>query len=119
MCKVAEDVLFLQRLYQGTLVLIRDEVTAFAVRTDLEGVQYLKGHSLVAHGAPESGFVLVRRASNLGFAVQGFRGGGQRAAGRTVKLQIQYFLAFKTIDFLAHPNNISLHLFVGGCVLKR
>jgi hypothetical protein len=36
--EVAEDVLFLQRFHQSTLVLIGNKVPAFAVRADLQGI---------------------------------------------------------------------------------
>ena len=115
--QAAEHIFLLQSLHQGTLILVRHQVTALAVGAFLQGVANFVGVALQTHGVPEVPLVLIGSAALLlGLLVAGGLA-GDGLADRLVQLGVQSFAALHPGDLLAQVGDILLHAGVGGVIL--
>ena len=118
--ELAEDVLFLERVDERVLELVRHEVAAVPVRADLEHVAHGGRNLAAAHGVPEGFFVCVRRPRHRQFRRRcGLRRLDKRRGRRTVQLVFDFSLALETADFLPEILDVLFHGRVGGIILSR
>jgi len=113
MSDFSEDVFFFQRFHKRLFKLIRSQIAALGVRTDLQGVR--NNSVLLSHKIPEVTLVGITAPAGLVFLGL-HRVCHHRTAGRLVKLHVHVPLAFQAVDFFSKIDDFLFHLFVGGRV---
>ena len=116
--QAAEHIFLLQSLHQGSLKLVRHQVTALAVGAFLQGIADLIGVTLQTHGIPEIPLILIGSTAlllNLRVA-GGFAGDG--LVDRLAQFGIQSFTALHASDFFTQIGDVLLHTGVGGVILS-
>ena len=117
--ELAEHVLFLQRVDERALVLVRDKIAAFGIVADLQRVQNARQRRLRAHTRPERRAVLVRRRAFLLITLCRHRLFGDRLGHGAGQLFVQSFLPFQTGDLFAERGDVGFHFAVSCVVFRR
>jgi len=111
------DVLFLKRLHQRVLKLIRDSVPAFAKFAYLQRVAHLIAAAVrIAHQLPERIVVGLTAATGLVGCL--LRAGRQRRVNRCIHLPLQVGRALLALDGVAQIYDLLLHPLIGSGVLR-
>nr|DAU01013.1 MAG TPA: hypothetical protein [Caudoviricetes sp.] len=116
--QLSEDVLLLQRVDQGALILIRHQIAALAVGACFQRIENLVGHGLAANGLPERGGVFRGSAARLGLLLFAGLFGDGLICGR-IQCRVNGSLTLQSFDLLAQSEHIRLHLVIGRGVLGR
>ena len=115
--QLAEDVLLLQRVDQGALIFVRDEIAALAVGAGFQRVENLVGHGLAANGLPERGGVFRGSAARLALLLFAGLFGDGLICGR-IERCVDGSLTLQAFDLLAHGEHVRLHLVIGRGILS-